>query len=1079
VAKHAAKCPKCGQALEVDTAVGGVITCPRCQASLTIAGKAKPARPADPLIGRSLGEFEIVELLGRGGMGAVYKGRQPALERFVAIKTLPRSLAANRDFVARFRREARTAANLRHTHLVQVYAVGEVDGIHYIAMEFVDGEGLNDVLRRDGPLPPARALELMKQTAAALAVAHDAGIVHRDIKPSNLMIDADGSVRVTDFGLAKRTEGDVAVTHTGQSLGTPLYMSPEVAQGEQADARSDLYSLGAAFYHLLAGQPPFLGRTPAELIVKHATETPRPLGEVAPRVDRRLTSIIDRLLRKNPDARYASAHELLEALEGIGRIKAAPAAGRVADVHAPTATLAAGKRLERQFAARKAAERRRAAKKRTTLIAAVASGALLVVLALVAWLATRGRDRDGKTQAVRPPATSTAARPTKTDPRERGADTLYRNAAKAAALGKWRTAASYLDRLDKDYSNTKSYAANRSAIATLRKKIDAKLKPPTKPTTKEPPQPQPHVEAEGEWVSLFDGKSLGGWKLLEEGVHTGHGEVRADERGMVLERGKPRTGVGYAGEFPRADYEVELEFNRVTGGKDFCYIQFPVGSSDLILWFVGWNSGITTLTRIDGKGENATSRRITYQSNRWYRVGLKVTEAKVEVWLDQRKIIDFATGGHKLNGYDHPWPFVVSASHAELILRHIRLRRLGPEPVAATRFFHGAVRRLADGRVELHYDWSDAAQLRDWEPDAKTKPTVADGELRMGARLGTLLTHGATLVGDVEVAGTWCMREKLGMARSCVVGVCRGDAGGYGFMLITVNPRIWKGRGDKPIAWGQGRYEEGQPHTFRLVRASPSVKGWIDGAARVRAQDADYGRGAAFLSSWEANVAYDDIRIVGRLDPEWLKAHPDAAKQVAAAPLAGEEGEAGWTSLFDGKSLDGWKVVGRFPGAGKAGTAKVADGRIVLEKGNEWAAVACTREFPADGYEVEFEAMRIEGKGPFGLTIFPIGGSRATLEVGGWGGSVVGIAGLDGKQATENETTKRVDFENGRWYRLRLRVAGGKVALWIDGKPMFDLARAGHRFGLLNVLRGIERFGVAVGTQKAALRGFRLRRLGE
>jgi len=128
VAKHAAKCPKCDHPFEVDTAAGGSVTCPKCQATLNIAGRGRRARPVDPLIGASLGEFEVLELLGRGGMGAVYKGRQAALERFVAVKTLPRSLAANADFVARFYREARTAAALRHTHLVQVYAVGEAEG---------------------------------------------------------------------------------------------------------------------------------------------------------------------------------------------------------------------------------------------------------------------------------------------------------------------------------------------------------------------------------------------------------------------------------------------------------------------------------------------------------------------------------------------------------------------------------------------------------------------------------------------------------------------------------------------------------------------------------------------------------------------------------------------------------------------------------------------------------------------------------------------------------------------------------------------------------------------------------------
>ena len=317
MAKQTAKCPECGKRLEVDPAAGGRVICPHCQASLRIRRRNKPPEQTDPLIGQRLGEFEIVEPLGRGGMGAVYKARQPSLGRLVAIKVLPASLSANESFVARFDREARAAAAVSHPNIIEIHAVGEDRGHPYIAMELIDGETLSDVLEREGRLPPDRALAVMKQTAAALAEAHEHGILHRDIKPANILLDAKGRVKVADFGLAKRADMDVTLTLVGATLGTPLYMSPDAARGLPADARSDLYSLGATFYQAIAGRPPFDGQTPAQVILKHAEAAVPPLGQLAPDTPAELCRIIHRLLRKNPDERYPSAEALLGDLERV------------------------------------------------------------------------------------------------------------------------------------------------------------------------------------------------------------------------------------------------------------------------------------------------------------------------------------------------------------------------------------------------------------------------------------------------------------------------------------------------------------------------------------------------------------------------------------------------------------------------------------------------------------------------------------------------------------------------------------------------------------------------------------------
>ena len=279
MAKLRAKCPQCSQILEYDTTAGPQVTCPNCQASLNAARGAQAAAKPDPLIGQKVGDFEVLSLVGRGGMAAVYKARQCSLDRLVALKVVQLT-EGNEALGVRFQREARAAAAVKHPNIIDIYTVGQQGNLQYIAMELVEGESLSQIVRREKRLDPARALTYMKQTCSALAKAHAEGIVHRDIKPMNILVAGDGAVKVADFGLAKRMEGDLAVTVEGQIAGTVLYMSPEVAAGEQGDVRSDLYSLGATFYHVLAGEPPFTGRSATEVLLKHARTVVPPLADV-------------------------------------------------------------------------------------------------------------------------------------------------------------------------------------------------------------------------------------------------------------------------------------------------------------------------------------------------------------------------------------------------------------------------------------------------------------------------------------------------------------------------------------------------------------------------------------------------------------------------------------------------------------------------------------------------------------------------------------------------------------------------------------------------------------------------------
>ncbi len=266
----------------------------------------------------------IVEHLGRGGMGDVYRARDEALERDVALKTISKSLAVDESFVLRFKEEAKAAARISHPNLVQVHAFGEHEGTIFFAMELVPGRSLGDRLRQ-GAMPWREAARAAAQAARGLEAASAHGVVHRDVKPENLLVAADGSVKVADFGLAKRLASDAVATQTGVIVGTPRYMSPEQAQGETLDFRSDIYSLGATLFHLVAGRPVFDGASAMKLCMKHIQEAPAELTSVAPGVPEALSRIVARMLAKRREDRHASYAALVAELDAIAQSAASDA----------------------------------------------------------------------------------------------------------------------------------------------------------------------------------------------------------------------------------------------------------------------------------------------------------------------------------------------------------------------------------------------------------------------------------------------------------------------------------------------------------------------------------------------------------------------------------------------------------------------------------------------------------------------------------------------------------------------------------------------------------------------------------
>lgn len=261
--------------------------------------------------------YEIDAVLGQGGMAKVFKGTDRVLGRTVAVKVLSPQFAGDHQFVSRFRREAQAAAALNHPNIVSVFDTGDQGDVHFIVMEYVEGRTLRDAIRQEGPILPERAVEITEEVARALAAAHEAGLVHRDVKPGNIMLTSDGSdAKVMDFGIARTTTGDT-LTQTAAVLGTASYLSPEQAQGQPVDARTDIYSLGCVLYEMLTGRPPFTGDSPVSIAYKHVRENPVPPSRLNDDVTQSLEAVVMKMLAKNPTNRYQTAAELLEDLERV------------------------------------------------------------------------------------------------------------------------------------------------------------------------------------------------------------------------------------------------------------------------------------------------------------------------------------------------------------------------------------------------------------------------------------------------------------------------------------------------------------------------------------------------------------------------------------------------------------------------------------------------------------------------------------------------------------------------------------------------------------------------------------------
>ncbi len=297
-------CPTCAAEIPADAPA-----CPQCGFAVENREATSPFKAGTVLEHRYRIDIEV----GRGGMGVVYRGTDLTLNRPVAIKAL-RASDADATVLSRFLREARSLAKVEHPGVVPVYAVGRDEGVYYMVMKFVEGRTLQLVLKQESPLDAARARKYLTDVCGALTALHTGGLVHRDLKPGNLIVGPDDRITVMDLGIVKAVGENTQTTST--ALGTPKYMAPEMLVDHNVDARADLYSLGVIAYEMLAGEPPFDGPTPMAILYKQAHEAPEPLRKKAPSVPRDLAAVVEKMLVKDPEQRFADAERVAAALNG-------------------------------------------------------------------------------------------------------------------------------------------------------------------------------------------------------------------------------------------------------------------------------------------------------------------------------------------------------------------------------------------------------------------------------------------------------------------------------------------------------------------------------------------------------------------------------------------------------------------------------------------------------------------------------------------------------------------------------------------------------------------------------------------
>jgi tRNA A-37 threonylcarbamoyl transferase component Bud32 len=588
VSEHIARCPDCRSVVErtphdslirllrqahADPASQAHGTTPSVQGSVTRGPvPAPPLDPADlPPALRAHPRYRVLRQLGQGGMGVVYQAEHRLMERLVAVKVINRTLLDHPEAAERFHREIRAAASLDHPNIVKAYDAEQAGELQLLAMEFVEGRSLADVLAKKGPLPVAYACQCVRQAALGLQHAHEKGMVHRDLKPHNLMLTTRGVVKILDFGLAKlaseRRTRD-GLTQDNAVLGTPAYMAPEQAQKTKAaDIRADIYSLGCTLFCLLAGREPFPGDDALQIIVAHLQDPPPPLESLRPDVPPGLAALVARMLAKDPAERPQTPKEVAEALLPFAKPAAKPvpqaatlppaAAAVPADADPYAGLDAEPPRPTARPAARSAPPRRR-----WVLPAAVAAGVLFLAAA-TAGIVLTFKTKDGVVTLWVDPSDAKVEVVEGTITVTHNGDNQPYTITVAKGGGKLRVSKAGFTVESREVTLSDH---GKTLSVELKPEVPRTPPPPNDPP-KEPPTPQPSNDG---FVPLFNGKDLTGWKTHPDNPGNWH-----VERGILVGRG-PVPSLLFSDRDTYTNFQVRVEARINTGGDSGVCFRIPL-----------------------------------------------------------------------------------------------------------------------------------------------------------------------------------------------------------------------------------------------------------------------------------------------------------------------------------------------------------------------------------------------------------------------------------------------------------------------------------------------------------------------
>ena len=1149
-----------------------------------------------------IGGFEILGRLGQGGMGTVYKARQVSMDRIVALKVLPPRLAKDKAFVERFVREARSAARLQHPNIVQGIDVGVAGGTYYFAMEFVDGPTVRAVLRSSGTLEEKRALEIVQGVAQALEHACKRGIIHRDIKPDNLMLDADGTVKLADLGLARSVEKPTTVTVEGSQLGTPYYMAPEQIRGlPDVDSRADIYALGATLFHLVTGQFPYDGPTASAIMTRHVTD-PVPSARTAnPGVSRACDELIARMMAKDPADRPQTPAELLsdiaDALAGKVHLRPGP---KPATRRPPVGGVSAPRVLP--------------GKKAWPWL--LAGGGLLVLALLLVFVLTRGggppkpppadpaqialqhadawakahpKDLDGA--IARYQAVVTGHRGTRPAAVAAGrAETLRKRKAAAArprpqpgkqlaaAIAKLKSSVTALadkDRFGDALAAIDAFAAAHKepeaveAVGDLRDAVQervegrwgqladaadaaaaggdfAKARDALEPGASSGLATLKlgeidRAEKTAEHVAKWDALKAQAAKLTEESKFDdalklldsakaipldGIADRIADEVAAVQDARQAKLDAALAayqpesdkvwaafkeGDYAKADQLLAALAKRPEHKPAADLLAADQQAAQLLKGFwtaveEGLKLKIGDFLAFGGAGGTITAvqgGQVTLKTPRG-EATLPIHKLGTKQALRYALLKDDARS-HLIKGV------YLLAEQAELDAASQALASAGDLPhVAAYRDRLDALRLGAD----------EHAARRAWERIQR----AARGGLRSDAAVEQVRRLLAAFQRDH--GGTKCARDtadQIAALRERVQAVSwSAPFGAVDRPVTETTPQV----GHCGQVWQVApSHPAGTRYRVRIQHAAPGDKGafriwaWADAKGdgvpdtRIGSSGLLRAKKAGDWSVWEFATAHTRVFVGNWFAPKTalyyqtagaaytgLSSTPYVARTLGAAPSERATGarftsiqvqvklppkreavDKGWVSLFDGKTLRGWRAAAKLaaggdPGSGRCGEVHVAEGQLILDPGDPRTGVACARDTPRINYELELDAMRVD-KGDALCTLqFPVGELSNAVIFGGWK-KHVGIHRVDGRKWNDNPSTKEMTFESNRWYRIRLRVTRAAIQVWLDGEQLIDLSLVDHDVSGWDDYRALRPLGMCNWRGRSAFRNIRLRRL--